>query len=489
MLYVLSNDSDPNLDSLQLVGTTAPAHGSRDCSADGRCRYTPVPGYVGPDQFDYTVSDGTLTDIGTVFISGDMPQAVREARLAVAEAEKAGDPERQVAYRSLLAVQEGHAGLPFRLDELRRGAVVEDPLRRGAASGPPYWFASALARTDQLDAARAQGRELLRKAESQGDPREQGGVLSLLSRVELSAGSVAEAARLADAVEELVDQSGPDWWTRHLAHVKARVLAHRGEVEEARRLAERGLAPPAPDLLTELRYRAILGFVALSLDEWDEAATQLVAVVDSARQAGYFDPSEFAVAADAAEALIGAGRHEAAAALLDELEELGGRLDSPRALATAARGRGLLAADAGELESAVDWLERALAEHDRLPVPFERARTLLALGRVQRRAKLRLPARDSLERAIALFDHLDAPLWAAKARAEVARTGGRRRAGAELTPTEDQVAELVAAGHSNKEVAAQLFVTPKTVEAHLSRIYAKLGVRSRTQLTGRLAGR
>ena len=106
------------------------------------------------------------------------------------------------------------------------------------------------------------------------------------------------------------------------------------------------------------------------------------------------------------------------------------------------------------------------------------------LGGVQRRLKRKAAARRSLEEALAILEATGAPLWAERARAELARIGGRTRAGG-LTPTEERVADLVAEGRSNKEVADALFVSVRTVEANLTRIYAKLGVRSRTELASR----
>jgi DNA-binding NarL/FixJ family response regulator len=127
----------------------------------------------------------------------------------------------------------------------------------------------------------------------------------------------------------------------------------------------------------------------------------------------------------------------------------------------------------------------ALAAHERLPQPFELARTLLAFGQVERRAKRRAEARQALTRALDLFDALGAPRWSEKAAAELARIPGRGPASPSLTETERQIAELVAAGLSNKEVAARLFIAVRTVESTLSRVYEKLGVRSRTELARR----
>ena len=118
--------------------------------------------------------------------------------------------------------------------------------------------------------------------------------------------------------------------------------------------------------------------------------------------------------------------------------------------------------------------------------PFDQARTLLALGSTRRRARLKRSAREALEQALALFEALGAAIWADNARAELARVGGRLRLLGDLTPTERRIAALVTRGRSNKEIAATMFVTPKTVGTQLSRIYRKVGVRSRTELASRL---
>jgi len=153
-----------------------------------------------------------------------------------------------------------------------------------------------------------------------------------------------------------------------------------------------------------------------------------------------------------------------------------------------ARCRALVLASRGDSTAAIAAAERAAEIFDSLPLPLERARTLLVLGEVRRRSKQKRPAREALEQALDMFEALGARLWADRARAELARVGGRTAAGDVLTETERRVAELVAEGRSNKDVAAALFVTVKAVEANLSRIYAKLGIRSRTELAHLLSG-
>jgi DNA-binding CsgD family transcriptional regulator len=135
---------------------------------------------------------------------------------------------------------------------------------------------------------------------------------------------------------------------------------------------------------------------------------------------------------------------------------------------------------------ALAGFERALAEHARTQDPFQHARTLLALGITQRRARQRGAARLTLEQALAIFELLGAPLWAEKARAELRRIGGRAPSRGHLTEAEGRIAAFVAEGRTNREVAAALFVTEHTVEGALTRAYQKLGVRSRAELAARL---
>jgi DNA-binding NarL/FixJ family response regulator len=145
-----------------------------------------------------------------------------------------------------------------------------------------------------------------------------------------------------------------------------------------------------------------------------------------------------------------------------------------------------LAAARGDEAGAVVAFGRALAEHDRVQGRrFDLARTQLARGEALRRFKKKRAAREAIEAAAAIFDELGAKLWSAKARRELARIGGRTGAPG-LTETERRVAALVAAGRSNKEAAGELFVTVRTIETHLTKIYAKLDVRSRTELARRL---
>jgi DNA-binding CsgD family transcriptional regulator len=156
-------------------------------------------------------------------------------------------------------------------------------------------------------------------------------------------------------------------------------------------------------------------------------------------------------------------------------------------LANASRATALLAAARQDLDGAEEALEAALSRHDRVTVPFDLGRTLLSHGQVHRRRGRRRAARDAFRRASSIFGELGARLWADRAVAELASLPIRRGASETLTPRERQVAHLVAAGRSNPEVAQQLFMSRKTVEVNLTRIYRKLGLRSRVELATWLA--
>jgi DNA-binding CsgD family transcriptional regulator len=154
-------------------------------------------------------------------------------------------------------------------------------------------------------------------------------------------------------------------------------------------------------------------------------------------------------------------------------------------VAQAVRCSGLVASARGDLHGAARLLEEAIAAHEAVRDPFGRGRALLALGTVLRRAKQKRDARGALEAAVAVFEETGAAGWAERAREELARIGGRTTSGG-LTPSERRVADLVAQGRTNAEVASALFLSQRTVASHLTHVYAKLGVRSRTELARRL---
>jgi DNA-binding CsgD family transcriptional regulator len=273
-----------------------------------------------------------------------------------------------------------------------------------------------------------------------------------------------------------------------LATVEA-ALGHetdvRGHLTEAARLG----AQQSEGRLFAAHAARVTGLLELGAGRPVEAAEALRAAGEFARAARMGDPVVFSWAADLVEALVRSGRPDQAAGAYRSARQESERTGRPAALAAAARCRGLLADSTDEVRQAFD---EALRRHDEVGLPFERARTQLCYGEVLRRRRLRGPAREQLGAALATFVGLGATPWVRRAEAELQATGLTARAREpgtteQLTPQELQVAFTVAEGLSNAAAAARLFVTPKTVEFHLSNIYRKLGIHSRAELVRRMA--
>jgi DNA-binding CsgD family transcriptional regulator len=231
-----------------------------------------------------------------------------------------------------------------------------------------------------------------------------------------------------------------------------------------------------------------LATVELLVHEVDRAAERLHEVWEHTVREGVRDPGVFPVAPELVEALVERGELERARAVTGRLEQLAEQQDHPWGRVTARRCASQTALALVYDEAAATGLEHAAEAYARLGLRFDAARSLIALGREQRRSRKWGAARATLQRAEAAFDELGSPGWAEQARSELERVGARRPSPAgELTPTERRVAELAAQGLANKEIARALVVSISTVEFHLSNTYAKLGVRSRTQLAARLA--
>jgi DNA-binding CsgD family transcriptional regulator len=278
----------------------------------------------------------------------------------------------------------------------------------------------------------------------------------------------------------MVEQSESNfYWFNHLI-AAGWVEAHTGRLDRAAAAAAAAWSI-AGNKEREALARALLGFVALSRRDLAGAVAHLSAADEIIQRLGQREPAQHRFQPDLIEALIGTGDLDRAQAQVARLAARGEILPRPWTLATGARCRGLLLAARGELDGAAAAMREALAHHERLEMPFERGRTLLAYGQVLRRGNERRQARAVLGEALAVFGALEAPVWADRAREELDRMPVRRSATG-LTATEEHIARLAAAGLSNREIAEQAFISLKTVEANLSRVYAKFGVRSRAQL-------
>ena len=334
-------------------------------------------------------------------------------------------------------------------------------------------------------------REALWRAHAAGVARgnlpAQANALVFLTLLECRAGEWSGADEHAEELLQIGEQRGIEFESVSALWIRGLIDAYLGRLDEARARAAEGVTRSRKEGEQAFLERnlALLGLIDLSAGDYLAAAEWLAPVVRQLQELGYGEPSLIPARELAIEALVAVGDLDEARVQLGWLEQAGRRLETPWPLAMGARCRGLLLAAEGDLQAALTSCEQALAAHERMHAPFEYARTLLIYGTILRRAKRRTAAREAIEAALSIFEALPAPVWAENARAERARIGGRARS-TELTPSEQRIAELVAAGKSNKETAAALFLSVHTVEDHLKRIYRKLGVRSRTELSRRL---
>jgi DNA-binding CsgD family transcriptional regulator len=420
---------------------------------------------------------------------GNVAAAVDRARHALDLAEQLGETGVLANALADVAVHESVGGDGIAFATIERAVALESEIGWHPILSRPRWVHGMLLQwAGNLDGSRVVLEALRRDILAQGDEHSLAIVLDQLARTECLAGNWPVAARYAEAGFEAVSQTGESERPYALTG-RARVDSHFGLVEPTRSATDEGvpLALRMGVMPAYFELLAIRGFLELSLGSPAEAHRFLGPLPDAVREAGFGEPTFFRFHGDAVETLLALGRIDEAAALLAELEERGRALERVWALAIGSRCRGLLSAATDEIERADVELERALELHERLGEPFERARTLLVRGTIHRRARKKRAARESLQAALAVFDSLGARLWSDKARAELARVGGRAPGPGALTPTEERVAGLVAAGRTYREVADELFISPKTVQWNLSKIYRKLGIRSRRELAATLA--
>ena len=426
-----------------------------------------------------------------LMLEGHMDRGSAHAREALRLAERESGPAPLAMALGMLGLFEFCLGRGVRRDIMERALALEE------AAGQPLWaddapstlYAALLLWSGDLGEARVRLGALYDAAAERGDQGAQGILVFFLSLLECRAGDYAAAARYAAEDEDLFSLTQREAERAPVLYCRAQADAHLGRIEAARAEAADGVASSRATGYAwfEIHNLWVLGFLELSLGDPAAAAEYLGAAAGRLNEIGVVETGVFMFPPDHIEALVALGRLDDAGTSLHEFEERGRATDRAWALATAARCRALLSAAGGDLEGALDHAARALHEHDRVPMPFELARTLLVQGQILRRTKRKRPARDSLERALRMFDELGARLWADRARAELGRIGGRTTSPTELTPTERRVAEAVASGLSNHQAADSLFVSVHTVEDNLTRVYRKLGVRSRTELSRKLA--
>ena len=421
----------------------------------------------------------------------DIPRKLDAARRATEAVDRAPHPDPEVLFqvRAALVEAEFYAGLGIhleQLDGLDGTSTPRFPPVRTASHGDDL-----VGRLLTYDGRIDEGLTTLRGMYDRASVENRSilpAILGWMAEGEVMAGRFMEARDLTqealDRTAEIGGTAGFPWEVGF--HAVA--LARLGELDAAESTARQVVEPPGADpvvAMDSLPARLALGIVALGRQDVAGAVAQLRTLDAIKRQAGVREPRLCAHVGDLIEALVAAGELDEAGEvilrLVEEAESSGSRWSS----AVAARGEALLLAARGRVDEAVPVAARSRELIETLPMPFERARTDLLLGQLRRRRREKGPARDALRGALSVFEDLHASIWAARARDELARIPGHATDRI-LTPTEERVARLAAEGLTNRQIAERTFVSLKTVEVNLTRVYRKLGVR-RATLAGRLA--
>ncbi|HTI32242.1 MAG TPA: AAA family ATPase [Miltoncostaea sp.] len=419
----------------------------------------------------------------------------RARELAARAAALVPEPDETLAAQiaAALAITATYSGNPQEI-----GDAVAGELRRQAAQGDPLGFIwsvghlIALNLQERYAEALAGLDGLITAAREHGTPSLLPWPLAVRADVRRRTGHLPQAS--ADAAESLrlAEDTGQAPIAGYALAVQAVLHAITGDAAACRERAARAAAIGERTELQNLSWYSdgAVGLLALSQGDLPRAVERFGTLERRYRATGAFHPLLDGHGGDIVETLIRAGEEQHAREVLGFLREQAERAGAAWTMAALERCRGMLATDA----TFEGHMAAAMALHDRTDTPFERARTLLALGERRRRARRVRQAREPLGAALEAFESLGAARWAEWARRELRAAGTRARpappasTGA-LTPQELQVALSAARGATNRETATALLISPKTVEYHLARVYAKLGVRSRAELAARMAAR
>jgi DNA-binding CsgD family transcriptional regulator len=434
-----------------------------------------------------------LTDAAwAFFVAGEIAEGAGSAEEAHAIGERVGGVAATRAGGglgiALLLTGDSRKAEPL-LAEYQRSLALEDPVGESA-----YQLLRPAGQVLTWFEAYEPAREMLASTIDSARKRSALGTLpyalASLSELDFRTGNWAaayanasEAVRIADEIDQQTTRSFS------LACL-ALIEGAQGRENDCATHANDALRLAYPHIGSVVAYaNAALGLLELSCGKPDLAVQHLEQLRRRVNEHGLKDPAVIPWRADLIEAYVRVGRRDDAVRELAAFQEDAEATARRWALAAAARCRGLLAgSDAFEAA-----FGQAVELHQLTTTPFELARTTLCLGERLRRERRRSDAREPLRSALATFERLGAKPWADRARNELDATGETVRrsdpnAADQLTAQELQVALLVAKGATNREAGAALFLSPKTIETHLGRVYRKLNLRSRTELASRLAG-
>ena len=434
-----------------------------------------------PERAARMLADAALASTATGDVHRSLDLSARALELIARRGRE--DPAVLVARGwSMVLRGEGGAAQPF-LRRAAAGVDDVDPLAHGA-----QWhnvLMRARLASGHFGEVYRESDSLCERAHDRGAIGALPGTLVVLAD---AAYRLGEWGRCEDACREAVTaaaDTGQHLWRGYALVVLARVEAALGR-EEASRTAALGALGVAQTvgIPAGLRYaHAVLGFLDLGLGHMEAAASSFSNVEEVVRRSGIEEQVVVPWAPDAIEAYVATDRRDAAERVLTALAAQAARTGIPFLEAVLGRARGIVEDDFDE------HFRTALATESADGYPFEEARTLLAYGRRLHRARRRIEARARLRAAQAIFSRLGAARWSEQARAELRAAGarGRTRRGDGLTDQEERIAQAAAGGSTNREIAQDLYLSPKTIEFHLGNIYRKLHLRSRTELAALFA--
>jgi DNA-binding CsgD family transcriptional regulator len=425
--------------------------------------------------------------MATMDLTGGLPHARRAEQLA----EAAGDAPllaEALGFRAYLElIRDDHLDH----DAVRRSLDLEDPSRESPIQLRPKLNAATIELLfGRLDEARTSLLELRTSTIESGEEHELPYLSNLLAFEALLRGNRAAADQFVDEALRTAIVVGSDTLQGFAISVRSLAASLAGDANAAIADAREAMAIFARVDWGIGRFYAAkaMSLLALSLDRPVDVERDLGPMsAGLGRSVGFAAPAYFY--GDLIEAKVSGVDPAGAEPLIEGVVTAGRAVDSPMALVVGLRARALLESTRGRHEAALDAVAEAEDVCSSMPIPSELGRTLLAKGQILRRMRRKHDAGQALAAARAIFDELGMRLWATKAGAELARVGLRRAGPNELTETERRIAELAASGLTNREIAAEAFVSPKTVEDVMSRVYGKLGIRSRAELGAKMAGR
>jgi DNA-binding CsgD family transcriptional regulator len=438
---------------------------------------------VGEADADPTLRGELRRAVGIALAyTGDVTGALSELRGAIADLDGA-DPAVAASAIGAAVLMESIAGLPIDDALLERGLSVESDLGLPPdRHSPSRVRAALLLHSGRYADALPQLDALTGRAAEHGDETLM--LFTTFMKVQSLCG-LGELRSARATAMQTVELAGELGLTEPALCRLAQAEAALGNGEAAR-AAVAAAATSRANVLIGSDATLALAELALSLGDASTASSLVEPLHTAFREMGRELPTWPSPLPLAVEAATLAGEMAAARPLLEHLEIVVERIDNPLASALALRTRGTFAAAEGDFDLAFHSFNEAAVHHVEISAHFEEARLLLARGQAERRAKRRALARQTLIQAAERFEAFGARAWAERARESLARVGGRTPAGAALTRSEERVARLVGEGRSNKEIAAALFLSVKTIEGALTRIYSKLGVRSRAELVRKL---